>query len=109
MDGESGFGYKWKVKKILVNPGKRLSLQRHAKRDEFWVVTQGQGTLTDLEGKAVVLTAGVPIFIPAGKVHRVENTSYWPLEIVEIQAGMDCDEKDIERLQDDYGRENTNG
>jgi mannose-6-phosphate isomerase-like protein (cupin superfamily) len=106
MDGKSTFDFKWKVKEIIVNPGRKLSLQRHAKRDEFWVITMGNGVLVDQDGKEVLLEPGIPVYVPAGKVHRIENRAYWPLKLVEVQVGMECDEEDIERLADDYGRAN---
>lgn len=108
MDGTSDFDFKWKVKSIVVNPGRKLSLQRHSKRDEFWVPIMGYGVLVSDDGSLSSLEPGVPVYIPAGKVHRIENNGYWPLKLVEVQVGMACDEQDIERLADDYGRENTN-
>ena len=105
-EGKSTFDFKWKVKEIIVNPGRKLSLQRHAKRDEFWVIVMGNGVLVDQDSKEVMLEPGITVYVPAGKVHRIENRAYWPLKLVEVQVGMEWDEEDIERLADDYGRAN---
>jgi mannose-1-phosphate guanylyltransferase/mannose-6-phosphate isomerase len=92
-----------KIKRIGVNPGQQLSLQRHRQRAEHWVVTQGTATIT-LDEKVFVLTQGQHCDIAIGQVHRLANLTQEPVEIVEVQFGSYLGEDDIERLQDDYGR-----
>ncbi len=93
----------YRVKRIVVNPGGRLSLQKHAHRREHWVVVQGRGQFT-LDGEMRPVQAGDSLFIPQGGVHRLENDGGEYLVIIETQLGL-CLEDDIERLDDDYGRE----
>ena len=92
----------YRVKRIVVLPGKRLSLQKHAHRREHWVIVQGNGvfTLDDTEKR---VTVGDALFIPTGGVHRIENDTDDYLVIVETQLGI-CIEDDIVRLEDDFGR-----
>lgn len=91
------------VKKIAVNPGSRISLQRHQFRSERWIVTEGVATARC--GDAVAhLTVGESIIIPAGTLHRLANETDTPLTIIEIQQGSYLSETDIERFNDDYGR-----
>ena len=93
----------WKVKRIDVLPGKRLSYQTHAKRSEHWMIVQGQAKVT-LDDKVIVLTAGETIDIPVGAAHRIENPGVEPLSFIEIQTGEYFGEDDIVRLEDDFGR-----
>jgi mannose-6-phosphate isomerase len=92
-----------KVKRIVVYPGKRLSLQRHRQRAEHWYLVAGQGLVTR-DGEEISLTAGEAVDIPRGARHRLENPG--PLEVVfiEVQTGDYFGEDDIERFEDDYGR-----
>lgn len=92
----------YRVKRIIVHPGQRLSLQRHGLRSEHWVIVRGEGVLT-LEDERRNISEGDTAFIPVGTVHRVENPGQTDLIIIETQMGV-CDENDIERLEDDYGR-----
>lgn len=92
----------YRVKRIIVHPGERLSLQRHAKRSEHWVIVAGEGDFT-LDDSLTRVTPGDKVFIPVGGVHRIANPGTAPLIIIETQLGI-CDEDDIERLEDDYGR-----
>ena len=92
-----------KVKRIVVEPQGRLSLQRHKLRDEHWFVVAGHGRAV-VEGTDVPLRAGSVIDIPAPARHRVENSSTENLVIIEVQTGEYFGEDDIERLEDDYGR-----
>lgn len=92
----------YRVKRIIVAAGQRLSLQRHALRKEHWVIVAGEG-LFHLDGTETRVEAGSTVFIPVGGVHRITNDGTEPLLIVETQLGV-CDEDDIERLEDDYGR-----
>ncbi len=93
----------YRVKRIVVNPGQRLSLQKHALRSEHWAIVQGKGRFT-LDGAVQDIRPGDAVFIPQGGVHRVENDGDDFLVIIETQMGV-CIEDDIERLEDDYGRE----
>jgi mannose-6-phosphate isomerase len=93
----------YKVKRIVVWPGKRLSYQRHAQRSEHWFVVQGTGVVT-LDGKQTELSAGQSIDIPVGADHRMENPSGADVVFVEVQHGSYFGEDDIVRLEDDFGR-----
>ena len=93
----------YKVKRIVVWAGKRLSYQKHAQRAEHWMVVGGTAKVT-LDGKDVWLAAGEYIDIPIGAAHRVENLGSEPLVFIEVQRGAYLGEDDIVRLQDDYGR-----
>ncbi len=92
-----------KVKRIVVHPGRRLSLQRHRHRCEHWVVLTGSAVVTR-EGATLSLQPGDAVDVPAGQVHRLENVGAVDLEIIEVQRGDYCGEDDIERLEDDFGR-----
>jgi mannose-6-phosphate isomerase-like protein (cupin superfamily) len=98
---EVGNGYK--VKRLEVLPGKRLSLQRHDCRSEHWVVVQGTARVTNGDGVFLLETNG-GTFIPVGAVHRLENADSVPLVVIEVQTGKDLRETDIIRLEDDFGR-----
>lgn len=92
-----------KIKRIGVHPGQQISLQRHRKRREHWVVTLGTAHVT-LDQQVFDLPLGGHCDIALGQVHRLANQTQQPLEIVEVQFGSYLGEDDIERLQDDYGR-----
>jgi len=92
----------YRVKRIIVHPGERLSLQRHRLRSEHWVIASGEGVMT-LDEKTWTLNAGDYVFVPVEGVHRVQNSGTENLIIIETQMGV-CDEDDIERIEDDYGR-----
>jgi mannose-6-phosphate isomerase len=96
-------GATYKVKSIHVNPGKRLSYQRHQKRSEHWYVTDGSGEVT-LDGKVQVVSRGSIIEIPQGMLHRISNTGKSELILIEVQTGSYFGEDDIERVEDDFGR-----
>jgi mannose-6-phosphate isomerase-like protein (cupin superfamily) len=93
----------YKVKRITVDPGQRLSYQKHARRAEHWVVVAGFARVT-LDGVPIDLTAGDSIDIPLGAAHRVENPGDDTLVFIEVQTGSYFGEDDIVRLEDDYGR-----
>ena len=94
----------YKVKRIEVFPGKRLSYQRHARRSEHWFLTGGKAKVT-LNGKEILLKTGQSIDIPVGTKHRVENHhASENLVFIEIQTGDYFGEDDIERFEDDFGR-----
>lgn len=90
------------VKIITVEPGQRLSLQRHEHRGEFWKVLDGPMDI-EVDGKAWTAASGETIWCPQGGTHRMGNSSQVPARILEIAYGT-FDEDDIERLQDDYTR-----
>jgi len=92
-----------KVKRIEVQPGKRLSYQRHKFRAEHWLIVQGEGILT-LDGERRPVKVGDSVDISIGQLHRIENTSNQELIFVEVQTGTYFGEDDIERVEDDFGR-----
>ncbi len=98
---EKGSGYK--VKRLEVLPGKRLSLQKHFHRSEHWVVVQGTARVTNGDG-VFLLGTNQWTFIPIETVHRIENPDFSPLVVIEVQSGSDLRESDIVRLKDDFGR-----
>ena len=92
-----------KVKRITVNPDKRLSYQKHFKRREHWFVVSGEALVT-LDGKDIPLTTGQSVDIPQEAAHRMANPGKTPLVFIETQTGSYFGEDDIVRLEDDYGR-----
>jgi mannose-6-phosphate isomerase-like protein (cupin superfamily) len=96
-------GERAKVKRLVVNPGQRLSLQSHTKRDEHWVVIRGIARVT-LDDTTSDYNYGEHIFIGRGVKHRVSCPCSEPLEIIEVQLGESFAEEDIIRYSDDYGR-----
>jgi mannose-6-phosphate isomerase len=97
-------GENYKVKRIDVFPGKRLSYQRHTRRSEHWFVTGGIAKVT-LNDREILVKSGESIDIPAGAKHRVENPEASQILIfIEIQTGDYFGEDDIERFEDDFGR-----
>ena len=93
-----------KVKRIIVKPNQRLSEQFHYKRDEQWVVVQGEGLVITSDFSRLC-NAGDSVFIPRLMKHRVKNTGLKNLIFIEVQTGEYFGEDDIVRSQDDYGRE----
>ena len=93
----------YKVKKLVVWPGKRLSLQRHKYRSEHWVIVKGKAKVI-IEDKEFTLERGKHVFINVGELHRLENPGKDVLEVIEVQIGSYLGEEDIERLADDCGR-----
>ena len=98
---EDSDGYK--IKRIEVKPGKRLSLQRHKHRNEHWVVVSGQATVT-INEDTFALNENESTYIKAGDIHRLSNDTNEPLVIIEAQVGSYTGEDDIERLDDDFKR-----
>jgi mannose-6-phosphate isomerase-like protein (cupin superfamily) len=92
----------YRVKRIIVHPGKRLSLQKHQWRSEHWVIVEGEGAFT-LESETRQVSTGDVLFIPIGGIHRIENGGAEKLVLIETQLGI-CLEDDIIRLEDDWGR-----
>jgi mannose-1-phosphate guanylyltransferase/mannose-6-phosphate isomerase len=97
-------GDRFKVKRIQVSPGASLSLQRHAKRAEHWVVVKGIAEIT-CGDKTIALHENESTYIPIGQTHRLSNPGTTPVEIIEVQSGHYLGEDDIERLEDNYGRQ----
>jgi mannose-6-phosphate isomerase len=93
----------YKVKQILVRPGKRLSYQVHRRRSEHWFFVHGRGVVT-LDGARHPVEAGSAVDIPVGVSHRIENVGAEDLVFVEVQRGDYFGEDDIVRLEDDFGR-----
>jgi mannose-1-phosphate guanylyltransferase/mannose-6-phosphate isomerase len=96
-------GDRFKVKRIQVNPGSSLSLQKHSKRAEHWVVVRGLAEVT-CDKNIIHLRENESTFIPQGVIHRLANIGSEPLEIIEVQSGIYLGEDDIVRIDDDYGR-----
>jgi mannose-1-phosphate guanylyltransferase/mannose-6-phosphate isomerase len=94
---------RFQVKRILVKPGQKLSLQMHHHRAEHWVVVKGTAKVT-CGDKEFLLTEDQSTYIPLGTTHRVENPGKVPLEIIEVQSGAYLGEDDIVRFEDVYGR-----
>ncbi len=92
-----------KVKRIVVWPGKRLSLQRHRLRSEHWTIIAGSPVVT-VDGKDIHMRVGQSIDIPVGTEHRIYNPDQEPVVFIEVQMGEYFGEDDIERFEDDFGR-----
>ena len=103
IDGDDGF----QVKRLIVNPGAVLSLQKHAHRAEHWTVVRGVARIT-LDDKEFDLNVNESTYVPIGAVHRIANPYDEPVHIIEVQCGDYLGEDDIVRLEDNYGREGTN-
>ena len=94
----------FKVKKVLIKPGQRLSYQKHFKREEFWFIVEGEALVT-LDDQEYSLVVGDKIHIPIEAKHRIQNKSLENnLVFIEVQLGTYFGEDDIERFSDDYGR-----
>ena len=99
---DSGGGYQ--VKRLTVNPGSKLSIQKHYHRSEHWVVVKGQARVTNGE-EVFLLNENESTYIPAEAVHCLENPGDTLLEIIEVQIGSYLGEDDIVRISDIYGRD----
>ena len=99
---EEGLGYK--IKRIAVNPGHRLSLQMHHHRSEHWIVVSGSAKVVCGEMETI-LHANESTFVPQCTAHRLENPGVIKLVIIEVQNGEYLGEDDIIRFQDDYARD----
>jgi mannose-6-phosphate isomerase-like protein (cupin superfamily) len=91
------------VKKLLVNPGKRISLQSHKFRAEHWFVVSGEG-VAELNDDIITVLPGDSIDVAIGVKHRVINRGEGDLVLIEVQTGTSFSEEDIIRYEDDYGR-----
>jgi len=96
-------GTRYKIKRIVVNPGARLSLQRHLHRSEHWVVVSGAAEVTIGE-RDLALSENQSVYVPINEPHRLTNPGRIPLEIIEVQNGEYVGEDDIIRMEDNYGR-----
>lgn len=96
----------YKIKKIMVKPGARLSLQKHFHRNEHWVVVSGTATVT-VEDKTYLIRENESTYIKAGEIHRLENQGKIPIVLIEAQVGSYTGEDDIVRIEDDYKRDNV--
>ena len=96
-------GPRFQVKRIIVNPGQRISLQKHARRAEHWVCVQGVARVTRGED-ILTLRENMSTYIPVGCIHRLENPGAEPAHIIEVQSGDYLGEDDIVRIEDSYGR-----
>ena len=96
-------GDRYKIKRVVLKPGARLSLQRHRLRSEHWVVVSGTAKVTR-EDEIYLVHTNESTFIPIKTKHRLENPGEEPLQIIEVQSGDYLEEDDIERFEDDYGR-----
>lgn len=95
--------HNYKLKRIEVQPGQRLSYQYHKKRSEVWTIVKGKAIVT-LDGEIKTLNCGETILIPQGMKHRVENKNNELLVFIEVQVGTYFGEDDIVRIEDDYNR-----
>jgi mannose-6-phosphate isomerase len=92
-----------KVKRIVVYPERRFSLQRHSRRAEHWYLLAGEAVVT-LDGREIPFRKGEAVDIPRGASHRLQNTGGTEAVFIEVQTGEYFGEDDIERIADDYGR-----
>lgn len=96
-------GERHRVKRIVVKPGAKLSLQKHHHRAEHWVVVRGTAEVT-VNGNVSILHENESIFMPIGSIHRLANPGRIPVEIIEVQTGTYLEEDDIVRIEDEFGR-----
>jgi mannose-6-phosphate isomerase-like protein (cupin superfamily) len=97
----------FQVKKLVVNPGKRISLQSHKFRAEHWFIVSGHGTV-ELDGKELEVGPGDSIDVPIGSKHRIYCSGAELLVFIEVQTGSSFAEDDIVRYEDDFGRIQSN-
>lgn len=97
-------GERFQVKRIMVKPGEKLSLQMHQHRAEHWIVVSGTAKVS-VDGQEKLLTENQSTYIPLGHIHRLENPGKIPLHLIEVQSGSYLGEDDIVRFEDCYGRQ----
>jgi mannose-1-phosphate guanylyltransferase/mannose-6-phosphate isomerase len=95
---------RYRVKRIVVKPGSKLSLQKHFHRSEHWVMVQGTAEVT-VNNEVRTVHENESVYIPIGSIHRLANPGKIPLELVEVQVGSYLGEDDIVRFDDVYGRQ----
>jgi mannose-1-phosphate guanylyltransferase/mannose-6-phosphate isomerase len=96
-------GDRFQVKRIVVSPGRKLSLQKHFHRAEHWVVVNGSAVVTR-DNETLLVRENESVYLPLGCVHRLENPGKIPLALIEVQSGAYLGEDDIVRIEDTYGR-----
>jgi mannose-1-phosphate guanylyltransferase/mannose-6-phosphate isomerase len=96
-------GERYKIKRVVVNPGEKLSLQKHYHRSEHWVVVKGTAKVT-IGDREIFTHENESAYVPKSTLHRLENPGKVPLEIIEVQNGEYVGEDDIVRVEDYYGR-----
>jgi mannose-1-phosphate guanylyltransferase/mannose-6-phosphate isomerase len=96
-------GDRYKIKRIVVNPGERLSLQKHYHRSEHWVVVKGTAKVT-IADRELFVHENESVYVPKSTLHRLENPGKVALEMIEVQNGEYVGEDDIVRIDDTYGR-----
>ena len=96
-------GDRFQVKQITVQPGGKLSLQKHFHRAEHWVVVRGTARV-ERDGESLIRSENESVYLPLGAIHRLENPGKIPLTLIEVQVGSYLGEDDIVRLEDTYGR-----
>jgi mannose-1-phosphate guanylyltransferase/mannose-6-phosphate isomerase len=96
-------GERFRVKRIQVSPGRKLSLQKHHHRAEHWVVVRGTAEVMR-DGQTIIVRENESVYLPLGCVHRLANPGKIPVEIIEVQTGSYLEEDDIVRIEDDFGR-----
>ena len=96
-------GPRYKIKRVVVNPGEKLSLQTHAHRSEHWVVVKGTAKVS-IGDQEIIIHENESAYVPKSTLHRLENAGKIPVEIIEVQNGEYLEEDDIERFDDSYGR-----
>ena len=97
-------GERFKVKNIEVKPGHRVSLQKHHHRTEHWIVVSGTAEV-QLNDARQLIGENQSTYVPLGCKHRLSNPGKIPLKIIEVQSGPYLEEDDIERFEDDHGRD----
>ena len=96
-------GKRDQVKRITVNPGEKLSIQKHHHRSEHWIVVSGTASVLNGD-KTNLVSENESTYIPLGTIHALENPGKIPLEMIEVQTGSYLGEDDIVRFEDRYGR-----
>jgi mannose-6-phosphate isomerase-like protein (cupin superfamily) len=96
----------YQVKQHVIHPGKRNSYQRHQRRTEYWIIVEGHCRAT-INDELIEADPGDCLSVPVGTKHRWMNPGTSPLVLIEVQTGDYFGEDDIERFEDDYGREGT--
>ena len=96
-------GDRFQVKRLMVSPGRQLSLQSHFHRAEHWVVVNGTARVTR-DNETLIVRENESVYLPLGCTHRLENPGRIPLTLIEVQSGAYLGEDDIVRLEDTYGR-----
>ena len=97
-------GPRFRVKRIQVTPGAKLSLQKHHHRAEHWVVVRGTAEVTR-DDETLTVRENESVYLPLGCTHRLANPGRIPVEIIEVQTGSYLEEDDIIRIEDDFGRD----